>query len=419
MPKSNNLTSPNKIMQKILNHVNEHGLSKEDFAKLTGTSKGHLTSGKNYFPSENTRQEILPKRMAGLIYLATGINPKKLLLDKIDEDRLLEGVSDSQKNKLFTSKFVDEISKFHSKDVNLKVINLPLNTDTSKYNEHYLEDIEKHYEGAKKSISVVETLFKGNNKNPVGNLTGYKEAHKELFEIIENKLDGIKQKYSHLSLEDRKKKFKYTRILCLSQSNSLHKKDKRHEKESAFLLEVSAEVLLHLNNCLKEYGDYCHFYISPFSRFRHQCLIDDDILLTEDYIKIDDCIVPDEIFVDDLSLSKDDGLKNLKDIFTKLVKISDGNIKITKKTISKSSLERIKLNLENRIEGRKIYRSLFDIKINRLYVKNKGELNEEKQLLAEKERKHLLKFVDNTDVHLSNQLDNVIEKLYYYNNNQK
>ena len=417
-------TRDNKISNSILRKIvqgESKKFTRKDLSILTGLSQTHIFSKKAGFPGNDNEQGLLDKKMVGLLYLCTGADLKHFQLNKKLEDELLKDIDPSELGQYFTSKFAKKISKYHSskKDKSVKVINLPLDTDTDNYAESYTKKILKYYINAKQSIQVVETLFKGNNKNPVNNLKGYRLAHRKIFKAIQDKLKALKNENSHLSRKERSKLFRYKRVLCLSPSESIHSKKSTEDQIKALYIESSPEVLYHMKKCLRDYPEFCEFYVSPFTRFRHQCLIDNDILLTEDYIKNLDSIVPDEIFIDNLKSSNQKELKKMKRIFDKQFLKKD-MIPIDNSILKPKILEDLKQEINERIKGQ---RMLFKIFLNQLfepYIGAKRMLNKEDQLMVKRARKSLFDKLDDLDTILLNQNKNLTEKFYLlYSANNK
>jgi len=84
------------------------------------------------------------------------------------------------------------------------------------------------------------------------------------------------------------------------------------------MIEASFETLQHIKNCFDKHSkgkdkDICKFYVAPFSGMRAHTLIDDRILLSEDYKKHADYIKPHLIFIDNVQVKSD--LQKMKKAF--------------------------------------------------------------------------------------------------------
>lgn len=270
-----------------------------------------------------------------------------------------------------------------------------------------------------------------NNFLPDQSLKRYRYAHEVIYDIIETKLKTNPN-------------FKYRRIFCLSPSTSLHhkaiqaprpyfedlsEKDKKqrlslkHDIENAFLIESSTEALNHVKRCLKIKKDtnntYIEFFITPRTRFRHHCIIDSNILLTEDYVKTENGIIPDQIIIDRLQdqdtsgtqkvqkLTLPQGIKNL------IKKLSIGSIIIDDQLLNYARIDLIHSNLQDRISTRSFLLKHYENMISDLQdkIKDDGDFNDKismKQFV--KEVRKIQKRLEEEGMILNNQYKNLFNK---------
>jgi len=132
--------------------------------------------------------------------------------------------------------------------------------------------------------------------------------------------------------------------------------------KTALMAETSPESLVHIMRCLEHYPNFCEFYVTGASVFRHHVLIDLTHYLTEDYIytRENNTILPDCLYVDDIDQNPkirafakafeayiDQLPLNHKHRLTKEEKIKENNIeKIIKKHDVKEYLTEAKSHLE-------------------------------------------------------------------------
>jgi len=195
------------------------------------------------------------------------------------------------------------IGAFHQSSLNpnIRVRKIPLVTEDGDHKEliEFYEEIAKHYKEANEEIVSHELLLKGDNTNPNKYVT-YTKAQNHIFNAIEFALrNGIT----------------YKRVFYLSPSQSIHKKniDDPDNLFKIMMIESSIETLKHIKLCMEKHSEKIEFFVSPFSSFRAQTLIDNNLLLTEDYKKDRDFIKPFLIYLDRTNVQSE--IKKMRDVF--------------------------------------------------------------------------------------------------------
>ncbi|MEZ4990432.1 MAG: hypothetical protein R2824_08470 [Saprospiraceae bacterium] len=237
------------------------------------------------------------------LYLALHINPEDFLLDQTDESEFFKQFKNYSakdferlKSTYFTHEHwrtIKSFRPFSNPDPFIDFFSFPHDQKTNQYFLDTYTSIAQNFRQAEKSIKVYEILFKGNNDDP-GNMSVYAEGQKIIFQAI---LETLKR-----HKEANNKEFRYIRTFSLSWSQYTFPKNSKEDLPVAFAAEASRESFEHIIECITNYSDYCEFYVTPISMFRHHALIDQKKLLTEDYLMLaDGSIIPDWLFIFDTS----------------------------------------------------------------------------------------------------------------------
>jgi hypothetical protein len=231
------------------------------------------------------------------------VSLKKFLIKEKDENSFFSSIFNSEGNEISEAEKKLRSQYFLNKDWDLlkneksnhgnpafKVISVPIDSITNDDLFSAYAELTKRIDAAEQTIVVWENTFKGDNNNP-GNQKAYNKAQALIFNKIFDKLDKEKS---------RVKRIKYKRIFNFSIDSVFEHKNIYFK----LLDEVSYDCLDHMLKCIRQYPSNCEFKISKsVSRFRGHCLIDSSIMLTEDYIKFGENVIPRVIFIDDASSS--------------------------------------------------------------------------------------------------------------------
>lgn len=326
----------------------------------------------------NKCEQTIPFRRALIrnLYLGLHINPGEFLLDKKTEKKFLKrkvgkgGGKREEDHVYFTHDYWNKSKEFYIPNPLIQVKPIPLvsHTETETDLTDFYEEIAQYYEEASNSIVAHEVLFKGNNNNPEKYKT-YRHAQNQLFEAIDiaiNNFKGERDKDQDDSLENEPTKavkskslnrtFSYQRVFYLSPSESIHAKNIHTSSEmfKIMMIEASFETLQHIKKCFDRHSegkdkDMCKFYVAPFSGMRAHTLIDDKILLSEDYKKHADYIKPHLIFIDNVQVKSD--LQKMKDVFDlELKQKEDKKIHLLRKRDFPKYIRQAEKYLKSRIE---------------------------------------------------------------------
>jgi len=302
----------NSFFKKYVAALEEKGITRiDDLMKLTCCKKSEFFTLKNSgWVNEGTGAKQTPFKINQVKKFCFGCNisPKMFLVDPEIENKCRDAYSKDNKKGFddvyFTRNHWNKMNEhYEQKDLNpgIWVKNIPpLPKENNSLVDIYIK-LADEIENLKESLIVHELLFKGNNETP-GELISYKSAQEKVFDAIQ------------LLLESKKNAgidFKYKRYFHLSPEEHLHKKSENSDKYQALLIEASLACFIHMVRCLKLFPDLCEFYIAPVSRFRSHSFLDNDYLLTEDYIKYGNTILPTAIFYD--KITHIEGLKKFKE----------------------------------------------------------------------------------------------------------
>lgn len=382
-----------KVYSKIDRYKKEHPFSFADLAYVVGHSNYKTEK------SENRRRLIrnlgfqvgdgktpckqdtcFTRSLIKNLYMGLHINPEDFLLDCDTETIFLDkpvkkgkkpGNGEREGNHIyFTRDYWNKSKKFYIPNPLIQVKPIPLvsHTETETDLTDFYEEIAQYYEEASSSIVAHEVLFKGNNNNPEKYKT-YRHAQNQLFEAIDRAINNFKNerdKDQGESLESEPPKtvksislnrtFSYQRVFYLSPSESIHAKNIHTSSEmfKIMMIEASFETLQHIKKCFDRHSggkdkDMCKFYVAPFSGMRAHTLIDDKILLSEDYKKHADYIKPHLIFIDNVQVKSD--LQKMKDVFDlELKQKEDKKIHLLRKRDFPKYIRQAEKYLKSRIE---------------------------------------------------------------------
>lgn len=285
----------NEYLKKLDKYLVKHKIDDlEDLAKdMSMKDSSSLFEQSHYgFATRGTEyQQPFSLAIIRKLYLALGINPEEFLVK--DKEKDYEHVKN-----LFTSQYWDRV-KSRMPDTNHlnRVYPIPPEVENNTKLLEAYQKVASKYEKAKKRIISIELLMKGKLSDP-NSLSAYQTAQSEIYGAIEAAL--LKNK------NEKNTEFKYSRIFSLYPSEKYFPKASAINKKTAFVIEASEQALAHMMWCLNNYPDNCEFFITRTSYLRHNCLIDNDWLLNEDYIILaSGFVVPHCLFLDDLSQNKE------------------------------------------------------------------------------------------------------------------
>lgn len=338
----------------------------------------------------NKCEQTIPFKRALIrnLYLGLHINPGEFLLDENIEKEFLKktvgkgGGKREEDHVYFTHDYWNRSKEFYIPNPLIQVKTIPLASHTETENDltDFYEKIASRYKNASDSIIAHEVLFKGNNNNPQKYKT-YRHAQNQIFEAIDKAINNFKDERSknqNTSLQNnpsnqitapvknkqQNRTFSYQRVFYLSPSESIHKKNINTSSEmfKIMMIEASFETLQHIKNCFDNHSspadkDICTFYVAPFSGLRAHTLIDDKILLSEDYKKHADYIKPHLIFIDNVQVKSD--LQKMKKAFDlELEQKEEKKIHLLRKRDFPRYIRQAEKYLEGRIEE---YENALDI----------------------------------------------------------
>ncbi|MCB0632629.1 MAG: hypothetical protein R2824_24120 [Saprospiraceae bacterium] len=283
-----------EYLRKLYAHINRFDLDQDEFSELVELSLKHLTD-QRYGLSKNDIQNPIKRSIIRKLYFAFNIDCEKFLLEQNDEDTFFKSPlgREVKKKDYFTREYWEKIEAIRPPyNPTVDVISLPREITSNTQLIKAYDKLGGYIRKAKKSIVVHELLFKGSNSMP-DKYKAYMKAQVKIHEAIEEVLEDK----GKLLIEE----FKYIRTLCLSPSESLHPKRNFPERLTALAIETAKETFKHLQWCLKNHPDKCEFYVANSSLYRSHCLIDEEILLTEDYTKHDKMVLPHILFVDNVA----------------------------------------------------------------------------------------------------------------------
>lgn len=281
----------NKYREDLEKEMTEKGISKEELLNLTNYETDSLFN--KGFREDGRATEPFKRTVIRKLYMAMHIDCEKYLLPKEEETQWLRKYCKTQKerNTYFTHDYWNKIKQYQPKPDSILKIHRIESQDFNKnrdLDETY-EVLTKRFTQAKQQIQVHDVLSKGNNKNP-GGFKAYLNPQNKVFKAIEDTLESMEQKGN--------KDFRYTRIFHLSKSEKVFSKIESDRKLiRAFLGETSEISLIHVLKCMDQYPKNCQFYISLESELRSKAIIDDEVLITEDYFVKDKKTVPQFITI--------------------------------------------------------------------------------------------------------------------------
>lgn len=208
------------------------------------------------------------------------------LLDPEEENEWFNKKANQHKERhhYFTHAYWKKLKNFIIQPDSIKEVHIVRPPSRKSWQEKHtdaepLDKIYKHiahyFEEAQERIEVLHLLYKGDNTKPGGYQYDYGEAQKIIYDKIQEGLE-----------ENRIKS--YTRIFSLSTSRRIF--SKKYEPGNkldylrAFASEVSRKCLSHIQWCLENHPDKCHFSIIPQSYYRHHVVIDGKVSFSEDYV---------------------------------------------------------------------------------------------------------------------------------------
>lgn len=290
----------NQMAEKVLKQAESIGLTPQKLKDLARNNE-ILTAVKGFITNDD--QGMIPIDVVATLYFITGINPGEFLY-KGNEKDWFEKVAKRKTSKLpkdekkyFTNDYWRELSRFFAKRSfhNGLIQHLTIENHDGSINTQLLnayKQITDQYISKAKTVEVYETLSKGDG-SCLENFDAYYKAQKIILNEIARKLKE----------EDD---FEYVRTFSLDRSELLHPKNITTPEKinRAFVIEASALTLKHIQKCrnieTKKGTRRSIFEICEAKWMRNFLLIDNEILIIEDYVYTSRLLVPDSIIVLDV-----------------------------------------------------------------------------------------------------------------------
>ena len=319
----------NQYANEILKHCAAIGLSRDEFRYLTGLSENQLFNNKGGFNDDPAKQAVFKLNFVSRLFMGCGIHPTTFLRKRDQEgtwfdlkqseinkkNREIEKsnlkkkkkkkkLPDINKDRFFTNDYWDRLKgHFVAANSIIKYIRIESHDADSNSDLEYVYKniLVPYFTDAERSIKVYEVLFKGNNREPNSH-KAYPKAQKHVLTAIENWLDNKKEENKERAAEGQEPvPYEYIRTIACTRSTFLFRKDGEYNLKQAMVLESSTTLLEHLKYCLEKHKDHCKFYVASTSRLRNHAIIDDKYSLTEDYVVQNNIVVPDGIFINDIT----------------------------------------------------------------------------------------------------------------------